>query len=66
MGHRAGAVRLHREERAVQADLGRLHLRSVFGVAGVFQTVGGFRRYALPRDVVLPDSGAARGVASSA
>jgi len=48
----------------VQADLGRLHHRSVFGVAGVFQTLGGFRRHALPRDLVLPDSGSARGIAS--
>jgi len=47
----------------VQGDLGRLHLRSVFRVAGVFQTVGGFGGDALPRDVVLPNSGAARRIA---
>jgi len=50
----------------VQADVGRLQLRSVFGVAGVFQTLGGFGGDALPRDVVLSNSRAARGVASSA
>ncbi|KAL9296978.1 hypothetical protein ACSQ67_022874 [Phaseolus vulgaris] len=45
---------------------GGFSFEAFFGVAGVFQTLGGFGGDALPRDVVLSNSRAARGVASSA
>ena len=63
VGHRAGAVRVHRRLRQVQAGVGRILVQGGLRLAGVppaLRRVGGD---ALPRDVVLPGHGPHRRLA---
>ena len=60
VGHRRGAVRLHRHQPDVPAHLDGLHLAGVRRPLGLPQALGGVRRDALPRVVVLPGARAHR------
>jgi hypothetical protein len=58
--HRRGPVRVHRDQPAVQGDVDRVHGAGLLRALRVLQALGGVRRNAVPRNLVLPDPRAHR------
>lgn len=59
-----GPVHLHSNKPPVQADVDGVQLASLLGAVGLPQALGRIGRDAVPRDLVLPDPGLDRWLAS--